>query len=101
MEEISSKQKAQDTERSRELSIIKKEGGEYDDEDDDDPHQQQYDKMQSFNTTSDTRRTTSASDHGDAKGQTPINMKDSKYKMHANMARFPLRIVWTPLPCIT
>jgi hypothetical protein len=30
-----------------------------------------------------------------------INVKDAKYNINAKMARFPLRIVWTNLPCIT
>ena len=30
-----------------------------------------------------------------------IQPHDSKYKINAKLARFPLRIVWTPLPCLT
>jgi hypothetical protein len=30
-----------------------------------------------------------------------IDIKDPKYKVRADKARFPVSIVWTPLPCLT
>ena len=100
MQEISSK-----SSEKRERAGEEMEGGE--DEDEMELKAAGMDTMASHNFSSqDTRRSSNRTEGSDlgriAKAkQAVIRTSDPKYKMNADKARFPLRIVWTPLPMLT
>ena len=88
--ELSSKQQPKET-------IIKSndlEGG----SSDEDLKPYKYDGLKSSSTS---MKDMSTRVSAGATSETPIDMKDRQYIPRPAMKRFPLCIVWTPLPCFT